>query len=60
MLLDVKERTQKVFSTPTLQCRVNDFTFEKFGQLSEHYKCTKAELMRALIKDCLKRHKEVL
>ena len=60
MLLDVKERTQKVDSTPTLQCRVNDFTFEKFGQLYEHYKCTIAELMRALIKDCLKRHKEVL
>ena len=60
MLLDVKERTQKVDATPTIQCRVNDATFEKFGQLAEHYNCTKAELMRALIKDCLKRHKEVI
>ena len=60
MLLDVKERTQKVESTPTLQCRVNDFTFEKFGELSEHYKCAKAELLRALIDNGLKRHKEVI
>ena len=60
MLLDVKERTQKVDATQSLQWRVNDFTFEKFGQLSEFYKCTKAELMRALIKDCLKRHKEFI
>ena len=51
---------EKGDATPTLKFRVNDFIFEKFGQLSEHYKCTKAELMRALIKDCLKRHKEVL
>lgn len=57
MLLDVKERTQKVDSTPTLQCRVNDFTFEKFGELSEHYKCTNAELLRALKDNGLKRHK---
>ena len=60
MLLDVKERTQKVDSTPILQCRVNDFTFEKFGELSEHYKRTKAELLRALIDNGLKRHKEVI
>ena len=60
MLLDVKERTQKVDSTPILQCRVNDFTFEKFGELIEHYKCTKAELLRALIDNGLKRHKEVI
>ena len=60
MLLDVKERTQKVESTPTLQCRVNDFTFKKFSKLAEHYNCSNAELLRALIDNGLKRHKEVI
>ena len=59
MLLDVKERTRKADATPTIQCRVDDQTFQKFSQLAEHYKCSNAELLRALIKDCLKRHKEV-
>ena len=58
MLLDVKREHKKC--TPILQCRVNDFTFEKFGELSEHYKCTKAQLLRALIDIGLKRHKEVI
>ena len=47
MLLDVKERTQKVDATPTLQCRVNDFTFEKLG-----YRSTKT-LYRLLNRDVL-------
>ena len=60
MLLDVKERTQKVDATQTLQWRVNDFTFEKFGQLSEHYNCSNSALLRSIIEDCLQRHKGVI
>ena len=60
MLLDVKERSRKVDATPTLQCRVNEFIFEKFGQLSEHYNCSNAALLRSIIEDCLQRHKGVI
>ena len=59
MLLDVKERTRKVDATPTIQCRVSDAIFKKFSKLAEHYNCSNAELLRALIDDGLKRHKEV-
>ena len=59
MLLDVKERTRKADATPTIQCRVDVQIFERFSALAEHYKCSNAELLRALIKDCLKRHKDV-
>ena len=58
MLLDVKERMRKADATPTIQCRVDVQIFERFSALAEHYKCSNAELLRALIKDCFKRHKE--
>ena len=58
MLLDVKERIRKADETPTIQCRVDAQIFERFSALAEHYKCSNAELLRALIKDCLKRHQE--
>ena len=58
MLLDVKGRMRKVDATPTIQYRVDDQIFKRFSALAEHYKCSNAELLRALIKDCLKRHQE--
>ena len=58
MLLEVKERMRKADTTPTIQCRVDAQIFERFSALAEHYKCSNAELLRALIKDCLKRHKD--
>ena len=61
MLLDVKERSLKVDATPTIQCRVTDSIFKKFSKLAEHYNCSSnAELLRALIDNGLKRHKEVI
>ena len=48
----------KADATPTIQCRVDAQTFERFSALAEHYKCSNAELLRALIKDCFKRHQE--
>ena len=58
MLLDVKERMRKADTTPTIQCRVDAQIFERFSALAEHYKCSNAELLRALIKGCLKIHKD--
>ena len=58
MLVAVMERIHKEDVTPTIQCRDNAQIFERFSALSEHYKCSNAELLRALIKDCLKRHQE--
>ena len=60
MLLKVNEKTRKVDSTPTIQCRVSDQIFKQFSKLAEHYNCSNAELLRALIDDGLKRHKEVI
>ena len=60
MLLDVKERSRKFDATPTIQCRVTDSIFKKFSKLAEHYNCSNAELLRALIDNCLKRHKEII
>ena len=60
MLLYVKERTPQVDATPTIQCRVTEEIFKQFSKLAEHYNCSNAELLRALIDDGLKRHKEVI
>ena len=37
----------KADATPTIQCRVDAQTFERFSALAEHYKCSNAELLRA-------------
>ena len=58
MLLEVKERMRKADTNPTIQCRVDAQIFERFSALAEYYKCSIAELLRALIKDCLKIHKD--
>ena len=60
MLLDVKERTRRVDASPTIQTRVSDQIFKQFSKLAKHYNCSNAELLRALIDDGLKRHKEVI
>ena len=56
MLLDVKEISKKVDAIPTLQCRVDDKTFNRFSEIAIHYNCTRAELLRAVIKDLIKNH----
>ena len=56
MLLDVKEISNKVDAIPTLQCRVPNETSERFAEIAGHYNCTRAELLRALIKDLIKSH----
>ena len=60
MLLNVTKKQPKTEIDPTLQTRVNRDLFDKFTKLAEQYGCSNAELMRALIKDTLKKHKEVV
>ena len=56
MLLDVKEISNKVDAIPTLQCRIPNENFERFAEIAGHYNCTRAELLRVLIKDLIKSH----
>ena len=58
MFLNVTKKQIKSEVDPTLQARVNKDLFNQFTKLSEHYKCSNAELLKALIKDCLKRYHE--
>tara|TARA_Y100001933_G_scaffold219179_1_gene227720 strand:+ start:47 stop:223 length:177 start_codon:yes stop_codon:yes gene_type:complete len=58
-LLDVNGRMRKVDATPTIQYRVDDQIVKSFSALEGYYKCSNAELIRALIKDYLKKHKDV-
>ena len=60
MLREVLERSRKVNINPTIQCSVTDAIFKKFSELAEHYNCSNAELLRALIDNGLKRYKEVI
>ena len=50
---------RKVDATPTIQYRVDDQIVKSFSALEGNYKCSNAELIRALIKDYLKKHKDV-
>ena len=60
MFLNITKKQTKSEVDPTLQARVNKDLFNQFTKLAEHYNCSNAELLRALIDDGLKRHKEVI
>ena len=59
MLLNVTKKQTKSEIDPTIQTRVDKDLFNKFTKLAGQYGCSNAELMRALIKDTLKKHKGV-
>ena len=59
MLLDAKERILKADITPKIQCRVDVQIFNSFSALAAYYKYINDELVRALLKDFLKRYKNV-
>ena len=59
MLLNVTKKQTKTEIEPTLQARVNKELYNQFTKLAEQYGCSNAELIRALIKDTLKKHKGV-
>ena len=56
MLLNVTKKHTKSEREPTLQARVKKDLYDKFTKLAEQYDCSNAELMRALIRDTLKKH----
>jgi len=58
MFLNITKKQTKSELDPTLQARVNKDLFNQFTKIAEHYKCSNAELLRALIKDCLKRYQK--
>ena len=60
MFLNVIKKQTKSEVDPTLQVRVNKDLFNQFTKLAEHYKCSNAELLRALIDKGLRRYKEVI
>ena len=57
-LLDVERPIRKAVPDPIVACKVPQEIQIAFDLLAEKtYGCTRAELMRACILDCLKRHK---
>ena len=59
-LLEVLKPTRKVIPDPIIATKVSREVQEAFDELAtKHYRCTRAELLRACVLDCLKRHGEV-
>tara|TARA_B100001250_G_scaffold399607_1_gene409205 strand:+ start:98 stop:283 length:186 start_codon:yes stop_codon:yes gene_type:complete len=59
-LLEVERPTRKVIPDPIVATKVAREVQEAFDQLAERtYCCTRAELLRACVLDCLKRHEQV-
>ena len=59
-LLEVIRPARKEVPDPIIACKVSKGTQAAFDHLAERtYKCTSAELMRACVLDCLKRHEQV-
>ena len=56
-LINVERPIRKVIPDPIIACKVSRETQKAFDQLAEKtYHCTRAELLRACVIDCLKRH----
>ena len=59
-LIDVERPIRKVVPDPILACKVSREVQKAFDQLaSKNYRCSRAELLRACVLDCLKRHEQV-
>ena len=60
-LIDIERPIRKVGPDPIIACKVSRETQAAFDLLAEKtYECTRAELMRACVLDCLKRHAEAI
>ena len=60
-LIDIERPIKKVVPDPIIACKVSRKTQAAFDLLAEKtYECTRAELMRACVLDCLKRHAEAI
>ncbi len=59
-LIDVERPIRKVVPDPILATKVPGEIQKAFDQLAnKNYRCTRAELLRACVLDCLNRHSEV-
>ena len=59
-LLEVIRPARKEVPDPIIACKVSKGTQAAFDHLAEgNYNCTRAELMRACVLDCLKRHEQI-
>ena len=59
-LIEVVKPTRKVIPDPIIATKVSKEVQESFDQLAEKtYHVTRAELLRACVLDCLKRHEQL-
>ena len=59
-ILEIDRPTKKTIADPIVACKVPQGIQEAFDYLALHkYNCTRAELLRACVLDCLKRHEQV-
>ena len=56
-LLKVNPTVRKV--DPVIACKVETGMQQSFDDLARRYNCSRADLMRAVIADALKRHEEL-
>ena len=60
-IIDIERPIRKVRSGPIVATIISREVQKAFDQLAtKNYRCTRAELLRALILDCLKRHEIVI
>ena len=58
-ILEIDRPARKIIPDPIIACKVPQDIQEAFDHLALHkYNCTRAELMRACVLDCLKRHQD--
>ena len=59
-IIDVERPIRKVRPEPIVATKVPIEIQKAFDQLAtKNYRCTRAELLRASVLDCLKRHEQV-
>ena len=60
-LLEIDRPLRKIAPDPIIACKVAPDIQAAFDRLAlTKYNCTRAELMRACVLDCLKRHAEAI
>ena len=56
-IIDVERPVRKIVPDPIIATKVSREIQKAFDQLAtKNYRCTRAELLRAIVLDCLKRH----
>ena len=56
-IIDIERPIRKVRPDPIVATKISREVQKAFDQLAtKNYRCTRAELLRAIVLDCLKRH----